>query len=260
MRSRLIILIVALALGATAALVTARYLQAEQARIAQGAQLVTVLVAQQDLPTGMTSEQLVSKGYLAQRQIPRQYVAASAVSSRAMLDGKVVAQPISKDQQITASMFKYAADVGLASSTPKDYIAVAIPYDAARGVGGLLKPGDSVGVFGTFEVGQKGVETALTKLILPKAKVLAVDQTLETGSGTAPTSGVSNPSGSGPLAGGGSQSAQPLAPTVTLALTPADAEKLVFALEEGKVWLGLYSPTDPSTPVVPGVRYREVVR
>jgi pilus assembly protein CpaB len=260
MRSRLIILIVALALGVTGAIVTSRYLQAEQARIAQGAQLVTVLVAQQDLPAGMTSEQLLSKGYLTQRQVPRQYVAATAVSSRAMLDGKVVAQPISKDQQVTASMFKYAADVGLASSTPKDYVAVAIPYDAARGVGNLLRPGDSVAVFATFEPGSKGVETAVTKLILPKAKVLAVDQTLDPSPASTQANTVANDGNTGSLASNGSQRKRAPNPTLTLALTPADAEKVVFAQEEGKVWLGLYSPTDLNTPVNAGVRYRQVVR
>jgi pilus assembly protein CpaB len=259
MRSRLIILIVAIALGVTGAFVAMRYLQAEQARIAQGAQLLTVLVAQQDLPAGMTSEQLLSKGYLIQRQIPRQYVAASAVSSRAMLDGKVVAQPISKDQQVTDSMFKYAADVGLASSTPKNYVAVAIPYDAARGVGNLLRPGDSVAVFATFELGQKGVDAAVTKLILPKAKVLAVDQTLDPGPASTQADTAANNANNGSLAGG-SQTKRAPNPTLTLALTPADAEKVVFAQEEGKVWLGLYSPTDLNTPVTAGIRYRQMVR
>ena len=257
MRSRLIIIIFAVVLGVVAALVTARYLSAEQARIAQGAQLVTVLVAQQELPTGMTSEALLSKGYLKQREIPRQYVSASAVSSRAQLDGKVVAVPISRDQQITDAMFKYAADVGLASSTPTGYVAVAIPTNAATGVGGLLKPGDSVAVLGTFEPGGKGVETAVTKLILPKVKVLAVGQSLDSASADAAATKTSS---GGALAGGGQSANQNVIPTVTLALTPAEAEILVFAQEEGKIWLALFSPTDLQVPATSGARYTTVVR
>jgi len=252
MRSRIVALIVAVALGVAAWLLAVNYLNGQQQRITAGAQLVTVLVAKQDLPTGMTADEMLSKGYVAQEQIPRQYVAGSAVSSLAALQGKVAAQPISKDEQIADTMFKYAADVGLASSTPKGYVAVSMPYDAARGVGTLLRPGDSVAVFGTFASGATiGIGGAVTKLVLPKVKVLAIGaalaaQAAETQPGT----------NSGGILSGQSGSAG----TVTLAVTPADAEKLVFTLENGTVWLGLFSPTDPDTPITSGMGLSKVLR
>jgi pilus assembly protein CpaB len=256
MRSRLIVVVAAVALGLAAAFLTMQYLQAQQTSIARGAQLVNVLVAAQDLPAGMTAEELLSRGTLTQRSIPRQYVSASAVSSRAALDGKVVARPISKDEQVTSAMFKYPAEVGLASSTPKDYVAVSIPYDAARGVGGLLRPGDSVAVFASFTPGGKAVEQAITKLILTKVKVLAVGVALTADAADAQASGSSG-QGGGTLVGSGSQQRSS---TITLALTPSDAEKLIFAEEQGSVWLALFSPTDPSTPVTPGARLVQMVR
>jgi len=250
MRSRLIIIVVAVVLGGVAAFLAVQYLQAQQARITQGTELVTVLVAGQDLPVGMTGEEVLSKGYVAQRQIPRQYVAASAVSSRAALNGKVVAQPVSRDEQVTSGMFKYAVDVGLASSTPKDYVAISIPYEPSRGVGGMLRPGDSVAVFGTFSgIATKGT---VTKLMLAKVKVLAIGAQL----GAAAQGGTVSNTVSLSNVGGDSQSAS----TITLALTPADAEKLVFAEENAKVWLALFSPTDPNMPVTPGATLAQVLR
>jgi pilus assembly protein CpaB len=253
MRSRLIIIIVAIAFGVVAAVIAIQYLQGQQARITEGTQLVTVLVAAQDLSVGMTSEEVLSKGYITQRQIPRQYVAGSAVSSRAALEGKVVSQPVSKDEQVTGAMFKYAADVGLASSTPRGYLAVSIPYDAARGVGGLLRPGDTVAVFGTFAQDASG-KGGISKLILSKVKVLAVGAEL-TAASTA-QAGTANSSGGLSSVGQTVQSAS----TITLALTAADAEKLVFTEEQGRVWLGLFSPTDPNTPVTPGAGLSQVLR
>lgn len=256
MRSRVIVIVVAVLLGVTAALVTGKYLADQQSRIAAGAKLVPVLVAQQDLPEGMTTDELLSKGYLTVRNIPRAYVAASAVSSRGMLQGKVVAQPISKDEQVTKDMFKFATEVGLASSTPKDYIAVSVPYTSAMGVGGLIRPGDSVAVMGTFEPGSKGVSGAVTRLILPKVKVLAVGTAVDEQSAQQQTQAASTNRG---LAN--AQSTSQTGPTtITLAVTPADAQKLVFAQQEGTVWLGLYSPTDPNTPAPTAATYRTVSR
>jgi pilus assembly protein CpaB len=253
MSSRIVAVIVAVALGVAAWLLAVNYLNGQQQRITAGAQLVTVLVAKQDLPTGMTADEMLSKGYVAQEQIPRQYVAGSAVSSLAALQGKVAAQPISKDEQIADTMFKYAADVGLASSTPKGYVAVSMPYDAARGVGTLLRPGDSVAVFGTFASGATiGIGGAVTKLVLPKVKVLAIGAALAAQAAEAQSGSNSG----GILSAGQSGSAG----TVTLAVTPADAEKLVFTLENGTVWLGLFSPTDPDTPNTSGVGLSKVLR
>lgn len=256
MRSRLIIAIVAVVLGIVAAFGAAAYLATERGRIAAGAQLVNVLVAQQDLPLGMSADELMAKGYLVSRQIPRQYVAADAISSQARLLGRVVSQPISKDQMVTDAMFKYAADVGLASSTPKGYLAISIPYEQARGVAGLVKPGDSVAVLATFKP-EGGVP--LTKLILPKVKVLAVGKALDAvAEGNSTTVKVNN---SGGLMSSGGQTAADQTPgTITLALTPVDAEKLVFAQEQGKTWLALYSPNDPGSAKALGVTYDRIGR
>ena len=170
---------------------------------------------------------------------------------------KVVAQPISKDEQITTAMFKYATDVGLAPSTPKDHLAVSIPYEAVRGVAGLIKPGDYVAVVGTFEPGDGKVDTAITKIVLPKAQVLAVGKALSGAISTAAEKDVTPKSGA--MLSNADTSAD-AAPTITLALTPVDVEKLVFAQEEGKVWLALFSPNDPSVPVTTGIRLQQEIK
>lgn len=256
MRSRILVLVAAVALGVLAAVGAGRYLAAERARLVADNELVTVLVASQDLPSGMSADEVVDKRYLESREIPRQFVAAGAISSASALDGKVVASSVSKDEQITQARFKYPADVGLASSTPNGYLAISIPYEAARGVSGLIRPGDHVAVLGSFTGEGASDSDALTRIVIPKAKVLAVGKALQADQIQDPAT---TQASSGSLSGAGA-AAQDGPATITLALPPDEAEKLVFAQEQGKVWLALYSPTDTATAKTAGVRYEQVAR
>ena len=47
--------------------------------------------------------------------------------------------------------------------------------------------------------------------------------------------------------------------TVTLALTPADAQKVVFSQEEGSIWMALLAP-DSGRPGKNAIRLEEVLR
>lgn len=252
MKTRILILAAAVVLGLFAAMGAGRYLDAERDRLVRGNEMVTVLVASQDLPTGMTASEIIDKNYLQQREVPRQFIAAGAISSAAALEGKVVASSVSKDEQITQARFKLPAEVGLASATPDGYLAISLPYDAARGVGGLVKPGDQVAVIGTLE---QDDEEPQTKIVISKAKVLALGQAIQRDQ--LENSGVSTAGNEAPLAAGNAAAEMPA--TITLALTPEDAEKLVFAQEQGSIWLALFAPSDTSTPKTSGVGYKQVM-
>ena len=122
---------------------------------------------------------------------------------------------------------------------------MSISSDAVKGVAGLLKPNDSVMVAATFKPGPNG-EEALTRVLLPKARVLAV------GTNVGAEAPVQEQSGGGGLAGNARDDQAQAAATVTLALTPGDLEKLIFAEEQGSVWLALLPATATEIPVTPG--------
>ncbi|MBN2404253.1 MAG: hypothetical protein JXE06_01580, partial [Coriobacteriia bacterium] len=126
MKSRLLILVAAIILGITAAVMTARYLDDASARLNAEAQPVQVMVATQDVPRGMTAEEMLGEGYVELQDVPRRYVADGAVSSVSMIEGKVLATSLSSGEQVTGARFKYPSAVGLAYSIPDGFVAMSI--------------------------------------------------------------------------------------------------------------------------------------
>ncbi len=257
MRTKILVLIVAVLLGLMAAFVAVRYIEDARATIEAEDQPVEILVAQQDLPAGLSSEELLDEEYLALVEVPRRFVADGAVSSLAVIEGKLLTVPLTKGEQVTASRFSFPTEAGLSFAVPEDYVAVSVPNSADRGVAGLVRPGDSVVVYATFEP-EGGLEEAVTRLVLRKARVLAVGA--DTTSFSSSTSEEED-SNTGTLAGAGSAASanSDVPSTMTLALSPADAETLVFAQEEGTIWFALLGPGTTEVPTTPGQQFPGVI-
>lgn len=244
MRHRGLILAAAVVLGVIAAILAAQYLKSASARLAREAEPVEVLVAVKAAPRGASAEELARSKALETRAIPRRYVAEGAVSSLAAIEGQVLAVDVGAGEQITRSKFAYATEAGIAYSIPEGLVAVSIPADDVTCVSGSLKPGDTVMVVATFDPGPDGKQPE-TRVLLPKAKVLAVNGRL------VPEQAGQQQAGRG-LASSSERGGSGAVPTVTLALTPADVVKLVFAQEQGSVWLSLLPPTATEAPAASG--------
>jgi pilus assembly protein CpaB len=233
MRGKLLIGLAAILLGVAAAFLGLTYLNTAAGRLTAEQRPIEVLVAAQDIPRGTTAEELVSKKLAVVQKVPARYVADAAVSSARTIEGRVLASPVSKGQQLTNAFFQLPADAGLAYGVPSNYVAIAIPTDEYRSVAGLIKPGDQVAVIGTVQLGQD--DKTQTHILVPKARVLAIGK--DVGSGEQPKPTGKTQTG---LASNQTQQQQNALPkSVTLALSPADAERIVFVEESGKVWLAL---------------------
>ena len=173
MRTKVLIIVVALVLAGIAAVLAARYVNSARTEVASDSRPVEVLVAQEDIPRGMAAEELISKKMIALEEVPQRFVAAGAISTARAIEGQVLSAPLTKGEQVTSARFELPAAAGLAFSVPKDQVAIAIPVDAVRGISQLVRPGDRVTVFATFEPGPNGTED-LTKMLLKEAKVVAV--------------------------------------------------------------------------------------
>lgn len=233
MRHRGLMLAAAIALGVVAALLAAQYLKGASTQLAEQAEPVEVLVAVKAATRGTSAEELARSKALETRKVPRQYVADDAVSTIAAVEGQVLAVDVSAGEQITRTKFAYPTVAGIAYSIPDGLVAVSIPADDVTCVSGSLKAGDTVMVLATFDPGPDGKQPE-TRVLLPKAKVLAVNgQIVAQQEQKKSSSGI----------GGTASSRSAVAPTITLALTPAEVVKLVFAEEQGSVWLSLLPPT-----------------
>ncbi|PKQ30117.1 MAG: Flp pilus assembly protein CpaB [Actinobacteria bacterium HGW-Actinobacteria-10] len=253
MRTKIFILIAALALGGLAAVLAARYLTDARSTIEAESEPIEVLVASEDIPRGLGAEELLADGLITLEKIPRRFVAAGAISSEKALEGRVLADPLSAGEQVTDGRFELPSTAGLAYSIPGELVALSIPVDEVQGVSGLVKPGDHVALFVSFDDDQNARTQAITKMLIRDAKVLAVGAALR-----------SEPVGDGEQTaddGGGTLSATRQdsrseanlnARTLTLALTIVDAERMVFAEEEGSVWAALLPATGQEVPLTTG--------
>lgn len=242
MRGKVLIVVAALVLGGIAAFTAWGYLGSIQKEAAAGSQMVGVYVATQDIPRGLVASDLVSRGLVEQIQMPRRYVAAGALSSVDGVGDRILGASVSKGEMLTAGRFQSASEAGLAFSVPKGFVAVTIPVDEARGVAGLISPGDHVAILATVE--KKSARDAETRVLIPGVQVLAVGQNTADGS-EAPEGQTGGVLSSGQ---GAADSKSTPTTIVTVAVSAADAEKVVFAIESGSIWLALLPGTTSSVP------------
>jgi pilus assembly protein CpaB len=255
MKNRLIIVVAALVLGGIAAFSAWGYLGALETAASAGSQPVKVYVAKQDIARGATASDLIAKGLVEQVEMPKRYVPDGAGMSAESIANRVLAGPVSKGEILTAGRFQYASEAGLAFSVPEGLVALTVPVDDARGVAGLISPGDHVAVLATVQ--KKSATDQETRIVVPGVQVLAVGQNTDAqGSSTQQSS-----QGGSVLASSQGSGAQGSATTiVTLAVTPVESEKIVFAIESGSIWLVLLPGTSSDVKPGPGQTATSVFR
>ena len=121
--------------------------------------------------------------------------------------------------------------------------------DESHGLAGLVKPGDQVVVIATID---PTADNAFTVVLVPKARVLAVNRSVGIERQAASAQAQSSPSLTG-----GNVSADSGPKTVTVALSQVDAAKCVLASERGRIWFALLPATaSTATPAGTGVTTR----
>ncbi|MBT0955973.1 Flp pilus assembly protein CpaB [Alphaproteobacteria bacterium KMM 3653] len=142
-------------------------------------------------------------------------------------DPRIILTAMSKFEPLLASKItEPGEDAGITSRLGKGMRAFAIRTDVSSGVSGFLRPGDRVDVYWTGAV--EGRE--LTKLIEPGIRLIAVDQTSDTG-----------------------RQSPVVARTVTVAATPNQVASLAQAQSTGRLSLSLVGAEDDSVSEVVSV-------
>lgn len=193
-----------------------------------------VFVATTDIPVGSRFEDVSAS--LKKKDVPSDVLPATAVTAEEQLAGKSSVQSIAKGEIITSTQFNTSSSGGL--DIPPGTNAVTINLGIPQGVARYVQPGADANVYVTYKDRpdvNDASEATITQLVLSNVKVLA----------NRPA--VLNPSQEQAQEAG--QTAEIL---LTVAVTPDQAEKLIFAKENGSVWLGLVNPGD--APVASGGR------
>jgi pilus assembly protein CpaB len=196
------------------------------ATVASG-QTAPAYVAVADLTVGTVWEDM---GELVElRQVPVSLRPPQAISDPDEVAGKTLVRSMSTGEILTSVQFNSNGAESL--KIPDGMRALTISVPLPQGVGDYIQPGSKADIFVTFKglPGEGAEDATLTQLLLSDVTVLANRRAL---SAAAQAAGGA-PSDSGDI-------------LLTLAVDVSQAEKIIFAKENGALWLTLMNPGDPA--------------
>jgi len=225
---RLLAAVAALLLLVVGTVVLLAYVRGADARALAGVRTVDVLVADGPIPAGTAGDQI---GSLVRTEVvPAKSAVAGRVTDLASLKGEVATVDILPGEQLLAGRFARPDDLQAPGTVevPDGLQEVSVLLEPQRAVGGRLAAGDTVGVV-VSQTGKDGVPATHTVL----HKIL-VTQVQGAPAPVDPAGGKEDPSTAS------SGTAAPSASLmVTLAVSAAQAEAVVFGIEHGSIWLSL---------------------
>jgi len=224
LKTRLLGGIVALVLAVVGTLLLISYVQGSEARAQADLQPVDVLVVEKQVPQGSNLDQIKSAVKLT--SLPSASVPNGALKSLDGLDGKVASADLVPGEPLLGVRLVDPTSLAAPGSVPvpAGMQEISVQLDAQRVVGGRIAAGDTVGVVALFA--GDGPDGATAQQIFHKVLVTSVQRAAAQNSGSNQAS---------------SEQANTQLPTgqllVTFARSDADAQKIAFAAEFGKLWL-----------------------
>ncbi|MEI7640919.1 MAG: Flp pilus assembly protein CpaB [bacterium] len=169
------------------------------------------------------------------KEIPKNFLTSAHVTDFKKLKGQKTLVPFTQGEPILINKLTLRGE-SLNAAIPTGLRAVSVAVDEVSGVAYMIKAGDFVDILLTYEMNEEKKTYTISATLLQAAQVIAV--------GTASSAGVTDASYS----------------TVTLALTPEEAELLAFAKERGKITLALRPIGDMVKEKVKPVSFGEFIK
>jgi pilus assembly protein CpaB len=235
---RLALLIAAVLVAALGTALVFAYVKKADDRAIADQQPVSVLVAKAAVAPGTRVIDAANAGAFERKELPQSAVVPGALSSTDPVKDQVVLTTIFPGQQLLTGMFGATAASNASIAIPPGQIAASFSFGDPQRVAGFVQPGSNVVIFLTSAL-NGGVSS--TRVLMPKVTVIAVGPTTITPP--------ADPAQANP-------EAQPRA-MLTLALTQAQAEKIIFAQGNGTMYLGLLNDKSQIKPG-PGITAKNV--
>ncbi|MBI3230905.1 MAG: Flp pilus assembly protein CpaB [Burkholderiales bacterium] len=222
----------AIVFGLLAIFLAQKYVTQQAERI-KNQDKVDVIVATADVPLGteINAQQIRTVKY------DKTLIPEGVMRTEKEVLGRVTTTDIPKNTVVLSRQLAgLGAKPGLESLVTEGMRSVSVRVDEASGVAGFISPGTYVDVIAIMAPQLEGAKP-VSKVILQKVRVLAGGQKMETSKDGKPA----------------------LVNTVTMELTPGQAEKVKLAESEGKLQLSIRNATDQDLPKTPGATKRDVL-
>lgn len=201
------------------AITVVAYGRAIESKASPGA-TATAFVASKDIPPGTKS----SDAAMIEKKVPASIKPATAIKSQEELSGRTSVREIAAGEIVTAQAFGQTTNPPAAGGLeiPPGRNAVSMNVGVPQGVAQYIQSGDIINIFWTFKGTADPKAPVITELLLSNVQVLSNRIAQAPGTPAAISADV----------------------LLTLALTPPDAERLIFARENGSLWFGLVHAGD----------------
>lgn len=230
MKSRLLGGLAALLLAVVGAVLLFVYVQGASARAQAGLEPVPVLVVAEQVPAGTKSSDLA--GRVRIESLPKSAVPEGALTTLDQQEGKVTATSLEPGEQLLAARLVDPRDLAPGTvPVPEGLEEVTLLLSPERILGGRLEAGDTVTIYTSFET-PDGPPDAVpaeirgwkqsTGLLFHDVLITAVQKAPSEAESGSNSEAVAMPTGSA---------------FITFARSDADASRLIYSAEFGKLWL-----------------------
>lgn len=234
-RTVLIIGILAVVVAGIASISLYKYLKGQEARVQGAVATESVVVAATEIPIGsvINNQQVKMVNWpKSEVAVGQMLTSAEEATGRTALDRYTPGEPI-----VEAKLVPKDGQGGVLSyKIPEGHRAMTVAVDQVSGVAGFISPGNIVDVVLTVE--QDKTEKQVSKIVLQNVPVLATGQVLSQQKG---------------------EEKPQVVPTVTMDVTPEDAEKLAIASTQGKLQLVLRRIGDMEVAKTSGSSVKKVL-
>jgi pilus assembly protein CpaB len=195
-----------------------------------------IVVAGQDIPPGTTlNDEAIKKGVVKTSPWPKASVPAGAFSSTQQVVGKVNRVKILANEPILESRLA-GEGAGLTVRLEAGKRAIATRVDEIIGVSGFIVPDDRVDIILTTTPVGGNADAKISKIVMQNKRVLSVAQSTEQKDGK-----------------------PQLARSITLEVTPEEAERLSLAATEGQITMALRGLGDDNSVATIGANKRDLL-
>ncbi len=195
-----------------------------------------IVIAAQDIPPGtVINEEVIKKGLIKTTPWPKSSIPVGAFSSPQQVVGKINRVKILANEPILESRLA-GEGAGLTVRLESGKRALAVRVDEIIGVSGFIVPDDRVDVILTTTPLGGNQDAKVSKIVLQNKRVLSVAQSTEQKEGK-----------------------PQLARSITLEVSPDEAEKLSLASQEGQIALALRGLGDDTEAKTIGSNKRDLL-
>jgi pilus assembly protein CpaB len=219
-KSRLLGGLAALLLAVVGAILLFVYVQGASARAQAGLDPVSVLVVTEQVPAGTSSADLANK--VRSQSLPKSAVPEGALTSLDQKEGMVTAVGLQPGEQLLSARLVDPRELVPGTvPVPAGLEEVTLLLSPERILGGRLEAGDKVTIYTSFEEADKQTGLLFHDVLITAVQKAPSETSNSSGSGSSKPA-VEMPTGSA---------------FITFARSDAEASKLVYSAEFGKLWL-----------------------